>query len=331
MARILKNLITSAIVWFLWISNIVSANDLDVKVDSQKRWASRWSEYVDVMKTWSDGSVFWNGFSFFGWSESWEKWANWLMYNIAKDLKDFLIVVAIIYMFILVLQLFFWKWSEDDLKKWRIWIMWTSIWIVVMQMSFVAANTMFFADGMWAWAAQNLIATVLDPIIRLLEVVTSFIFIWMAILAFYRIIASWWNEEAYKKWINSIINAMVWFLLIKVSAKLVHSIYWKPECTSGTFNLEECNFNPDISETSKIIAHFIQYFTWFIWVIVMILIIYTWFNILTSHWDETKVKKAKSTIRYIIIWILIIASSVIMFNFMVWRNNPADIVWSFNN
>jgi hypothetical protein len=55
----------------------------------------------------------------------------------------------------------------------------------------------------------------------------------------------------------------------------------------------------------------------FIWLIVVILIIYAWFMVLTSVWDEEKLKKAKSIIMYIAIWLFILVANYLILTFIL--------------
>jgi len=54
---------------------------------------------------------------------------------------------------------------------------------------------------------------------------------------------------------------------------------------------------------------------WYLYLIWVILIIYAWFLILTSTWDEEKIKKWKNIIIFTVIWIIVIylASPIIKF------------------
>lgn len=322
MKKIISTIITSFLISISFI-NITFADTLDLKWDATS-WVNR-ENYVDNIKSW------WWDF-FFGWTQTWAKWATWLLFNIAKWLRDVFVLLAVIYLIVLVLRLVFWQWSDDDIKKWRMWVLWTTIWIVVMQMSYLAVTTMF-NKNIWAASATDLTVSVINPIIRLLEVVVSFIFIWIAFLAFYRIIFSWWNDDAYKKWINSIIYAIVWFILVKISAVLVKSIYWDVKCETTLLWTQQCQDaalgNPNLSETTKILTTIIKYATWFIWIITILLIVYWAFMLITSSWDDWKKKKAISIIKFIIIWIVLIAVSVWLFNFMIW-NDSWQWTWTFN-
>lgn len=47
------------------------------------------------------------------------------------------------------------------------------------------------------------------------------------------------------------------------------------------------------------------YILWFVALIGVLYIIYAWFNILNAAWDDSKVKKSKSIITYVIFWIMV--------------------------
>lgn len=66
---------------------------------------------------------------------------------------------------------------------------------------------------------------------------------------------------------------------------------------------------------SSYIQDVVKYLIWFIYLIWVILIIYSWFNILISAWDEEKVNKSKKIIYFTIFWILIIflANTIVWF------------------
>ena len=63
-------------------------------------------------------------------------------------------------------------------------------------------------------------------------------------------------------------------------------------------------------ETERTLSDYIQsvvaYLLTFLSIIAVLYIIYAWFRILTGAWDEETLKKQKTTILYVIIWIAII-------------------------
>lgn len=63
-------------------------------------------------------------------------------------------------------------------------------------------------------------------------------------------------------------------------------------------------------ETTKTLSEYIQdivkYLLTFISIVAVVYIIYAWFRVLTSNWSEDSLKKSRTTIVYVIIWIIII-------------------------
>jgi len=68
---------------------------------------------------------------------------------------------------------------------------------------------------------------------------------------------------------------------------------------------------------SDYIQDVIAFLLGFIALVAVIIIIYAWFNILTWAGDEEKVKKAKMTIIYVIVGIIVIYLAWPIFNFVV--------------
>ncbi|MCK9272779.1 hypothetical protein M0P65_04510 [Candidatus Gracilibacteria bacterium] len=261
-----------------------------------------------------------------------EKGAQNLLLVVAKDIKNIFIAIAVLYLFITTIKLFFGSGGEEDIKKWRLSILWVSIGIIIMQISYVAFASLY-DKGITEATAAGFSGSVLNPIIKLMEVMASFIFISMAILSFYGIVTGGGSEEKYKKGVQGVQAAIIGFILIKISARLVNSIYGTVNCTN-TGLATTCNGqalgNPNLSDTVKIIRSIIQYSTGFIGIIVIVLIIYTGMTILTSGGSEEKMKKAKSNLTYIVIGILVIVLSVSLFQFM----GGADlngVIGSFSN
>ena len=109
------------------------------------------------------------------------------MVTIARDAKNLAIFVAVVYLFILVLKLFFSEANEETLKKWRLGIVWTSIGIVIMQISYVFISTLFDrkVDG---YTSSIFLENIIYPLVRMIEVMASFAFLAMAFFAFFQII-----------------------------------------------------------------------------------------------------------------------------------------------
>jgi Type IV secretion system pilin len=65
---------------------------------------------------------------------------------IAFQIKNVVIILAVIFLVIAVIKLLFSPNSEEDVKKWRNSIIWVSVGIFVMQIAFSAWSTLLLRD-----------------------------------------------------------------------------------------------------------------------------------------------------------------------------------------
>lgn len=72
-------------------------------------------------------------------------------------------------------------------------------------------------------------------------------------------------------------------------------------------------------ETKRTFSQYIQdvvaYLIGFMFLVALVFVLYAWFNILTSSWDDEKVKNSKKIITNVIIWVVVIflAYSIVSF------------------
>ena len=83
--------------------------------------------------------------------------------------------------------------------------------------------------------------------------------------------------------------------------------------------------NINAIETTRTASQYIQdvirFILWFLALIATIIIIYAWFNMLTSVWEEDKAKKSKQMIVYAILWLILIYFAWPLIDFVVWILN----------
>ncbi|NDK19594.1 hypothetical protein GW819_02020 [Candidatus Gracilibacteria bacterium] len=287
----------------------VTTRDLDLKGDARGGSTSREQQVdMDNFKS-SFGSYF------FGGDITGESGAKYLLITIARDLKNVITLLAIVFLFIMAIKIIFSHGSEEDIKKWRHGIISASIGIVVMQVAYVLVSTLYdtSVNGVTAF---DFLEKIVYPFVRLLELLASFAFLAMAFFAFYTIITGGGSEEKAKKGKQTIIFAIIGFLLIKVPRVLVESIYGKAQCDGGLFGICQVT-SPNLSATVQIMTTAINYFNGFVGIVVVLLIIYAGFLVLTGGGDDEKLKKAKSIIKYAIIGIFLLVASYTLFNFFV--------------
>jgi hypothetical protein len=266
---------------------------------------------------------FWNSESeFFSlWSKQWGQWIFYTLVNIAYSLKNLLFWLATIFLLIISIQLIVADKTEEQVAKFKKWIIWTTLWMMVMQMAFAITLTLY-AKSVWESLAFDLIDNIINPLIWLMEVMASIFFISIAIFAFYRMVTASWKEEEVTRAKMSILYAMMWFILIKIAKVIVNWVYWKLECKQSTvawFDVAttSCIWDAQITEVSQTIMQIINWVNWFIWIITVLLIIYAWFNILFSNWDDDKIKKAKNTLMHVWIWLFLLSVNYLLLTFFI--------------
>jgi len=244
-------------------------------------------------------------------------WANWikdLIIKIAKAVKNVFYAVATIYFLIITIRLLFASNSEESFESYKKWLIWITIWIVVMQMSYAFVYSVF--DKWVSTFAWSLIETVFIPIIRLLETLASIFFLLIAIYSFIRLVSSNWEKEKIKKWIDSIVYATIWIFLVILSTEIIVGIYWDYNISSSWLSSVEKENN--FSSFITLFLSFINWVNWFVAIVTLLMIMYAWVNIIFANWDEEKVKKWRTTIIYAFIWIFILVISYLILTFFIW-------------
>lgn len=247
-------------------------------------------------------------------SKWWQKWISDSLRRIARDLKNLFFLIAWLYFLILVLRLLFSDKTEEEASNFKKWIIWTSLWIIITQISYYFINILF-DKNVNIELAKNFIDIIIHPFITLLETSASFLFLWIMFFAFFKLVTANWDEEAAKTWKMAVLYAAIWFIVVKISRTLVTTSYWKTNCTS--VYQTNCVNDTNITWFALIIVEIINWMNGFIWIVVILMIIYAWFITITSAWDEETLKKAKSSIIYIIIWLTILTMNYLILTFFI--------------
>jgi hypothetical protein len=112
--------------------------------------------------------------------------------EIAFNIKNFFILLAVIFLIIGVMKLLFSSADEEATKKWRANIIWVSVGIFVMQIAFAAWNTLLLSDPsarIGSMAGWQIWVNIFSPIVGLLQILAGLGFLGMMIYAFYVIVA----------------------------------------------------------------------------------------------------------------------------------------------
>lgn len=308
-------------IWILWINNTnaapntwessTSTNPYDRKINSNNKMQSNWLNNSALNKLWNSDS------HFIKTSQTWERWIYETILKIAQSLKNIFLALATIYFLITVLKLLFAEWSSDEeFKKFKKWFEWITVWIIVMQIAYSYVKTIY-NKKIGSEIANWLIVNIADPLIKLLETAAAFFFIAIMVFSFYKMVTAWWEEEKAKQWKLWVLHAFIWFIVIKLSSYIVSAIYSKTLCKVDWVS---CINKKSLSDWAQIIFTVINWLNWFVGLAVVLMIIYTGFQIIFSGWEDDKIKKAKKSIIYIIIWIMILIMNYFILTFFLTPN-----------
>ena len=313
--RILMFIILSLSLGFIWLNNQVNAAIIDINISTSATTNTSDSRNNDDLDT------IWDSIGFFWVTNEWGQWIFYTLILIAQSLKNLFFMLATVFYLIIAIKLLVADNTEEESSKFKKGIIWITIWLMIMQIAYSFVYTLY-AKQIWQALAVDLITNIIDPLIWLMEVLASIFFIAIAIFAFYRMVTANWKEEEITRAKMSIVYAIMWFVLIKMAKVIVEWVYWKINCTTTTlwwFSTwtTNCIWDAQITVLSSRIIDIINWANWFIWLITLLLIIYAWFSILFSAGDEEKVKKAKNTIIYIAIWLLLLATNYFILTFFL--------------
>lgn len=269
----------------------------------------------------------WTGFI---WVVSgWQEWIVNTLIRIARDMKNFFYAVATIFFLIIALRLIFSSNTEEEVGKFKKWIIWITVWLIVMQLAFAFTDIIFdtWADST---VGSKLINGIVLPMISLLQTLASIFFIAMAIYAFYRLVTANGNDEAVKSWKMTIVYALIGFIIIRFAKEIVVAFYGQLDCDGRASSIvapadAKCVNIAELNGWVQMIISFIQWLNGFVAIVVLIMIMYAGMQILLSGGDEEKVKKWKNAILYIAIGLLVLVANWLILTFFLVPGGAAAI------
>lgn len=290
-----------------FLSAPVYASDLwNVKVVTENGGTKFTNEQLDAIN-WDE---------FFAVNQWGEKGLKMFLLNISRDLKIIVYTIVLLWGLIMVIKLIFGSDTEEQQKKIKTGLLWSSIGLVVMQTA-LSAQKIFFDQDVGSDLARRFANGLVEPFMNLLLFLASFMFIVTAIIAFYKMITANGHDDHVTEAKQSIIQAILWFIVIKFAGIMVNNTY-NPDCGSGSivffWGSRVCN---QITQNAKIFSSIINWVNTFVVLAVILMLIYAWFLVLTSGWDDDKQKKAKNIILYVAIGMAILVVNYLLFTFFI--------------
>lgn len=290
---------------FILIPTFSFANN-NIKITNENTGRDTNNDYLNKI----EGNDF-----FYVWT-TWEKWIKYFLLNIARDLRVIVFALVLFFAVIMVIKLIFWENTDEEQKKLKMWIIWASVWIIVMQIAFSVYKVMF-DYSIDNYLAKDVVRKLIEPFTEMLMLLASFAFLAMWIYAFYKIITAWGDDEWIKKWKSIIFQAIIWFIVIKFADIIVKNTF-NPDCGWwGILHYYWTSICQNVTGNAKIITTLLNWFNTFLAIIMVLMIIYAWFLVLTWAWDDEKQKKAKKILLYIWIWMLILVWSYLILTFFI--------------
>lgn len=260
-----------------------------------------------------------NNSEFYSTSKEGEQGLYNTLLQIAKGIKNIFFLIATIYFMVIIIRLILSDKTEEELSNFKKGIIWITVGIMVMQMSYIFVVALF-DQGSSAKLAYSLYETIILPLIELVRTLASFIFIAVAIFAFYRLITANGSEEEAKNGKMTILYAIFGFILVTLAGNIVKAFYGKVDCGAGWNLLSidgRCNVEQDLSQGIDIVINVLNWVNGFIGIAVILMLIYAWFLTLLSAGDEDKVKKTKSIILFVAIGLFVLATNYLILTFFI--------------
>lgn len=311
---------------FLWTQSIpaVHAGNWETAIWDASKTTDLW-QWIDLFARLQKFDV-----------TGWIEWSWW-------SLRDFLIMIwrdvlipVIIFVAILFALIWFFRLmlstSSEETKKATNFILRWIIGIMIMMSAAYIIDQVVGIETPWQWNILTLITgweaswweiagqvyeKIFFPFLRVaLFVVLWVLFIFALIAAFRYMFSS--DEWTQKKNILWIVYAAVWIIVITLAKTMVEAIYGSYETVIQkgdnlwdiwTWILAEPNY--------EVLYSVINWILWLVTFIIVIILIYQWYLLLTNPNDEDTMSKLQKNFWYIFIGILIIWTAYLLVNFFI--------------
>lgn len=176
-------------------------------------------------------------------------------------------------------------------------------------------------DLEWTDQLKNVFIDKLIPLTKYIIVSISILFM---ILAIFKVIVSWWEEEKITDFKKKMSYALIWFIIIWVS-EYVGQIF-DPTASWNTKDFW------DIEWMRNLFISVWSYVKVLAWWFAVLMIVASWFKMIASEWDDSKTSEIKKWIIYSFVWIIVILTSerfildIFFKDYWVnWPNNEAAV------
>lgn len=246
------------------------------------------------------------------------------LFILFKDFAIIIFIAAIIIAFIATIRLLTSPNGEEDFSTWMQTLVWSlaglfiiSIaYTVIQQFEIRVTSTQTFS-GQTVYAA---VINIIYPLLNFIRYMAGICFFLAAVYSFYRIVTSMGDEERAIDGRKVFIGSVFGFVIMMIAEPIVRVAYGGGTCGGRTiFGISiDCTKRVfDASGALGLIAKMIVFLNGFIAIITIVMIMYAGFLVLTGGGDEEKTDRAKRTITYAIIGVVILLLSYVIYRFMI--------------
>ena len=238
-----------------------------------------------------------------------------------KLMVPLIVSIWILLAFVSFYKLKFSDKAEDQTKAIN-YLTWWTIGIVIMVSSVfimfkLVSQSWIITENSGIWEAFNLYQNIIFPFVKLFMFIVVWILFIILLINVWKFILST-SDEIKKHAQTIIIWDIIWILIILWATNIVQLIYWKADQLVSNTNLWDIwAWIFKNKETVDIIYTFLNYFLSFVAFVVVVLIIYQWYLIVTHPEDEDIQKKFKRSFVYIAIWFIILVWWYLFLNFLI--------------
>lgn len=243
---------------------------------------------------------------------------------IFKSLAIVVFVIAVLIAFISVIRLLVSKNDEEDFSTWVQTLVWSIVGLFLISIAYTVVRQfetrVFNTQTISTQTVYNVVINIVYPILNFLRYIAATVFFLGAIYAFYRIVTAVWNEEGFEDGKKIFIGSVIGFVIMMIAEPLVRLAYGWGNCSGNRIFGVPTNCTNRVLDASGVlwtVAKVIVFLNGFIALIVILMVMYAGFLVLTGAGDEEKNDKAKKTISYALIGVIILIFSYVIYRFMI--------------
>lgn len=247
-----------------------------------------------------------------------------VLIQVFKSLAIAVFIIAVIIAFISVIRLLTSANGEEDFSTWMQTLIWSVAWLFLISIAYTVIRQfetrVFSTQTINTETVYDVVINIIYPILNFLRYIAATCFFLAAIYAFYRIVTSGGNEEWFDDGKKIFIGSIIGFIIMMIAEPLVRIAYGWGNCWSNKIFGVSTNCTNRVFDASGVLGLFakiIVFLNGFLALVVLIMILYAGFLVLTGAGNEEKNDKAKKTISYALIGVIILIFSYTIYRFMI--------------